>query len=59
MYIPNAPDEYVDEDGEPILEEGESIIIINQCILASMDLAGDETIECTHFEGIDDKENMG
>ena len=31
-------------------EEYESIIIVNYCLLSDMDLSGEETAECSHYE---------
>lgn len=50
VFMPLRPEEYLDEDGNRVLSDDDNIIITNQCLLTSMDLDGDITIECTSHE---------
>ena len=57
VMMPLRPEEYVDENGNRLLEGDENIIITNQCLIAGMDLDGDITIECDSYERRDDEED--
>jgi len=57
VFMPLRPEEYLDEDGNRVLENDENIIITNQCLLTGMDLDGDITIECDSYRSRDEKEH--
>ena len=50
VFIPLRIEEYVDDDGNPISPEEDNILIINSCLISSMDIEGEETIECDHYK---------
>ena len=56
VFMPLRPEEYVDEDGKRVLENEENIIITNQCLLTSLELDGDITIECDSYKNRDEDE---
>ena len=49
VFIPRNPEHFVDEDGVQLLEDGESIVIMNMCLISDMDLELDFTVDCTHY----------
>ena len=50
VFIPLRVEEYVDEEGNPISSEEDNILIINTCLVASMDIESEETVECSHYK---------
>jgi len=56
VFMPLRPEEYVDEDGNRVLAGEENIIITNQCLLTSMDLDGDVTVECDSYKNREEPE---
>ncbi len=50
VFIPLRIEEYVDDDGNPISPEEDNILIINSCLISSMDIESEETVECSHYE---------
>jgi len=57
VFIPLKPEQYVDENGEPIFnDEEDNVIIMNICLITAMDIDGESTVECDHFMP---KENEG
>jgi len=56
VFIPLRPEDYVDEEGNRALVGDENIIITNQCLVTSMDLDGDITIECDSYKSKEEKE---
>ena len=57
IFIPIHSEEYEDVEGSIMVTDGENIIISNQCLVIDIDISGDETIECSHFEQIDKNED--
>ena len=55
VFMPLKPEMYEDEDGNPILSNEDNIIITNQCLLTSMDLDGEITIECDSYKSREDR----
>ena len=55
-FMPLRPEEYLDEDGNSVLQGEDNIIITNQCLLTAMDLDGEVTIECDSYKSRDEKE---
>ena len=54
VFIPLRPESYEDEYGERILKDDDNIIIMNQCLIISMDLDGEDTVTCSKYEERDD-----
>ena len=54
IFIPRNPEHFVDEDGMQLLEDDESIVIMNMCLVSDMDLDMDSTVDCTHYRCNDD-----
>ena len=55
VFMPLKPEMYEDEDGNPILSNEDNIIITNQCLLTSMDLDGEITIDCDSYKNREDR----
>jgi len=53
VFIPMHPEEYEDEEGNSIIAGEENIIISNQCLLTGMDIDGEATVECSHFDSFE------
>ena len=49
VFIPSNTEGFIDQDGDPVEQEEDSIVIMNMCLAADMDLDLDVTIECTHY----------
>lgn len=49
VFIPLRTEEYVDDNGNPISAEEDNILIINSCLISSMDIEAESTIECSHY----------
>jgi hypothetical protein len=50
VFIPLKPEQYVDENGDPIFDNNEdNVVIMNMCLVATMDVEGEATVECDHF----------
>ena len=58
VFMPLRPEEYVDEDGNRVLANEENIIITNQCLLTSLELDGDITIECDSYKSRNETERI-
>ena len=56
IFIPTRPEEYEDAEGNTMTAEEDTIIISNQCLTTSMDIDGEATIECSHFEPVKEKQ---
>ena len=56
VFIPMRSEEYEDDEGNVVATNGENIIISNQCLIVDMDIDGESTIDCSHFEPIDKNE---
>lgn len=50
VFIPRNPENFIDEDGEPLLDENDNIVIMNLCIVSDMDLDMDSTVDCSHYQ---------
>lgn len=50
VFIPLNVEEYTDEDGNRVLADEDNIMILNICLISSMDVEGEVTVECYHFE---------
>ena len=50
VFIPLRPEEYLDDDGNRALAGDDNIIIINTCLKIEMDVDGESTVECSHYE---------
>ena len=50
VYIPLNPEQYEDEYGERVFEDKDNIIISNMCLLIQLDLDGEDTVTCSHYE---------
>lgn len=49
--MPLKTDMYVDDNGQPLLnDDDENIFIINSCVISGLDLDEEVTTECSHFE---------
>jgi len=57
VFIPTHPEEYEDSDGNLMFVGEDNIIISNQCLITSMDIDGEATIECSHFKHLKEKES--
>lgn len=58
IFIPMDSEEYEDAEGNVMVTNGENIIISNQCLIMDMDISGDATIECSHFEPVGENESF-
>jgi hypothetical protein len=43
-------EEYEDAEGNVMITNGENIVISNQCLIVDIDIDGESTIDCSHFE---------
>ena len=62
VFIPVRPEEFVDENGNQMLEgfNGETNITgLNICLLTEVDINGDITVECSHHLPLKSKEEIG
>ena len=59
IFIPMHSEEYEDAEGNVMITKGENIIISNQCLITNMDIDGEATVDCSHFEPIDKNKNEG
>lgn len=50
VFIPLRTEEYVDDAGDPISTDEDNILIINTCLISSMDIESEETVECSHYK---------
>ena len=55
--MPMSSEEYEDADGNSVVMAGDTIIISNQCLIVDIDIDGEDTVECSHFEPIEQKED--
>lgn len=46
-------EKYEDDEGNVVITNGENIIISNQCLIVDIDIDGESTVDCSHFEPID------
>lgn len=61
VFIPTKPEEFIDENGEPLLEDfnGKTDTIgINICMLTEMEISTDITLECSHYVSSSVKEEI-
>jgi hypothetical protein len=49
-------EEYEDAEGNVMITNGENIVISNQCLIVDIDIDGESTIDCSHFEPINKNE---
>lgn len=56
VFIPIRSEEYEDDEGNTMVTSGEDIVISNQCLIVDMDIDGESTVDCSHFEPINKNE---
>jgi len=50
VFIPLKPEQYVDENGSPVFDNNkDNVVIMNMCLVATMDVESEATVECDHF----------
>jgi hypothetical protein len=52
--MPEATAEFYDESGQKTMTSDEDVLIIQVCLISSIDVKGENTIECNHFCPKDD-----
>jgi hypothetical protein len=50
VFIPLRPEEYADDDGNHVTVGEDNIFIVNTCLISNMDVDGESTVECDHYE---------
>ena len=58
VFIPLNPEDYTDEDGNRVLTQDDNIMILNTCLISNMDVDGEVTVECDHFEQRKEKDSF-
>ena len=53
VFIPTRSEEYEGDEGNSMVIKEDTIVISNQCLIMDMDIDGETTIECSHFEPIE------
>lgn len=53
VFIPMRSEKYEDDEGNIVTTNEENIIISNQCLIVDIDIDGESTVDCSHFEPID------
>jgi len=48
--MPSDSEEYTDNDGNTVSADESNIIIMNICLLSGLDIDGEVTINCDHYE---------
>ena len=52
VFIPMRSEKYEDDEGNVVITNEENIIISNQCLIVDIDIDGESTVDCSHFEPI-------
>ena len=57
VFVPTELQDYVDDEGNPVFKDNQTIVVLNWCIPGGIDVNDEITLDCNHYRSINEDIN--